>query len=141
MTRKKNITPAEFAKKTAEYFSECDKPYGSPACKKCEFEQGGEECRGCGKRHSRPYTLSGLCLALGITKSRFAQLREDKRFCNEVEMAMLKIEAFIEEGGFSGDISGTLALADLKENFGWGDEHASPRVEVILDGESKEYAR
>ena len=85
--------------------------------------------------------MSGLCLALGITKSRFAELREDKRFCDGVEMAMLKIEAFIEEGGFSGDISGTLALADLKENFGWGDEHASPRVEVILDGESKEYAR
>lgn len=125
------------------YFADCDKLYSSPACMKCGFEHGGEECRGCDKKRSRPYTLSGLCLALGITKRSFALLRENKRFIDDVEMAMLKIEAYIEEGGFSGEISGALALADLKENFGWGSEseRPSPRVEVTLDGEAKKYAR
>lgn len=51
-------------------------------------------------------------------------------------MAMLKIEAYIEEGGVSGDIAGAIALAELKENFGWGEEKTSSSVEIVLDGEA-----
>lgn len=139
VAEKPKITPGEFAEKAAKYFADCDTPYPSPDCEKCGGS--GEKCRGCPKRKCRPYTLSGLCLALGITKRRFASLRANKNFCDEVEMAMLKIEAFIEEGGFSGEISGTLALADLKENFGWGEEKASPNVTVTLDGKARRYAK
>lgn len=56
-------------------------------------------------------------------------------------MALLKIEAFIEEGGFSGEINGTLALADLKENFGWGGSKEEPEVKVTLDCEAKRFAK
>ena len=51
-------------------------------------------------------------------------------------MAIPKREADIEEGGVSGDIAGAVALAELKENFGWGEEKASPSVEIVLDGEA-----
>lgn len=141
MTEKTKITPEEFAEKAAKYFADCDKPYFSPDCEKCRKSGSDADCRGCPKRKCRPYTLSGLCLALGITKREFGALRGNRRFCDEVEMAMLKIEAFIEEGGFSGEISGTLALADLKENFGWGEEKSSPEVRVTLAGDAKRYAK
>ena len=57
-------------------------------------------------------------------------------------MALLKIEAYIEENSISGRISGTLALAILRENFGWGEKSEAPKtVEVILSEEVKRFAR
>lgn len=57
-------------------------------------------------------------------------------------MALLKIEAYIEENSISGRISGTLALAILRENFGWGGKSEAPEtVEVILSEEVKRFAR
>ena len=127
MSGKKKLSPSEFARRAADYFAECDRPYSSAACKSCVDTAGGDRCIKCGKNKSRPYTLSGLCLALGITKSTFYSLRQNKSYCESVEMAILKIEAYIEEGGVSGE---------LKENFGWGEEKASPSVEIVLDGEA-----
>ena len=136
MSGKKKLSPSEFARRAADYFAECDRPYSYAACKSCADTAGGDRCIKCGKNKSRPYTLSGLCLALGITKSTFYSLRQNKSYCESVEMAILKIEAYIEEGGVSGDIAGAVALAELKENFGWGEEKASPSVEIVLDGEA-----
>ena len=55
-------------------------------------------------------------------------------------MAMLKIEAYIEEGGVSGYIAGAVALAELKENFGRGEEKASPSIEIVLGGDAENLA-
>ena len=140
MAKEEKLSPALFAKKARDYFSACDTPYSSVACRNCPEESGGEHCIKCNKCKSRPYTLSGLCVALGITKSAFYSLRSDKKYCDAVEMAMLKIEAFIEEGGVSGDIAGAIALAELKENFGWGEEKASPPIEIVLGEEAESLA-
>lgn len=57
-------------------------------------------------------------------------------------MALLKIEAYIEENSISGRINGTLALAILRENFGWGEKPEMPEtVEVVLSEEAKRYAK
>ena len=141
MAKKEKLSPERFAEKARDYFSACDTPYSSVACRNCPEKDGEREhCVKCGKNKSRPYTLSGLCVALGITKSAFYSLRNDKKYCDAVEMAMLKIEAFIEEGGVSGDIAGAVALAELKENFGWGEEKASPSIEIVLGGDAENLA-
>ena len=84
----------------------------------------------------------GLCLALGITKRQFKALKANKCFCNDVEMALLKIEAYIEENSISGGINGALATAILKENFGWGakDDAEEGKIEISLSGEADKYA-
>ena len=116
--RKSPITPAQFAKRVAAYFTKCDED-------------------------KRPYSLSALCLALNITKRRFTALRDDKDFTDAVEMALLKIEAYIEENSMAGKINGTLALAVLKENFGWGEKlpQAAERVEVLMSEEVRALAK
>lgn len=91
----------------------------SAVCASCKKDDGCLDCR---KRRTRPYTLSGLCLALGITKRQFKSLKTNKCFCDAVEMALLRIEAYIEENCMSGNFNGTFALAVLKENFGFGEE-------------------
>ena len=139
---KKMIDPADFAKRAAKYFQECDKGCASAACGKCELSFGDEKCMDCDKKKMKPYTVSGLCLALGITKKRFSLLKSDKSFAEAVEMALLKIEAYIEENCISGDISGTLALALLKEHFGWGEKDDTPdTVTILMSEEAKKLAK
>ncbi len=116
----KSIAPAVFARRAANYFRECDNGTATASCDACQHEFGDEICGACRKKKTRPYTISGLCLAVGITKREFANLKKDRCFAEAVEMALLKIEAYIEENSISGVINGTLALAILKEHFGWG---------------------
>ena len=122
MNQDKKIFPdaAAFAERAAKYFMDCDNTViFSAVCASCKKDDGCLDCR---KRRTRPYTLSGLCLALGITKRQFKNLKTNKCFCDAVEMALLRIEAYIEENCMSGNFNGTFALAVLKENFGFGEE-------------------
>lgn len=132
---KKEIDPADFAKRAAKYFQDCDKGRATAACGKCDAAFGDDKCMICEKKRSKPYTVSGLCLALGITKRKFAVLKNDKSFAEAVEMALLKIEAYIEENCIAGDIGGTLALALLKEHFGWGEKDDTPDTITVLMSE------
>lgn len=134
--KKQEIAPSVFARKAAAYFRECDSGTATAACDTCETEFGDARCGKCGKKQRRPYTLSGLCLALGITKRKFTALKGDQSFADAVEMALLKIEAYIEENQHHGAYSGTLALAILRENFGWGEKtESTDRIEVVMSEE------
>ena len=139
MTAKKDITknPAAFRKRVAEYFEKCDTAEVSPACLSCK-EKDADKCDTCRKKRV-PYTLSGLCLSLGITKRQFNSLKTNKCFSGTIEMAMLKIESYIEENSYCGNINGALATAVLRENFGWGDDDAPESVRVELSSEADGY--
>ena len=89
-TDKYKITPTAFARRATAYFRECDSEIVSPACASCAKDEAS--CALCPKRRTKPYTLSGLCLALGITKRQFNALNANKCFSNDVEMALLKME-------------------------------------------------
>ncbi|MBO5024205.1 MAG: hypothetical protein J6D11_07870 [Clostridia bacterium] len=134
------LTAAAFAKKAKKYFADCDNTViPSAACASCKSDDD-EACFSCRKKKTRPYTLSGLCLALGISKRQFNELKANKCFCNEVEMTLLKIEAYIEENCFSGNVNGTFALAILKENFGFGGEETQESVNISLSEEALGFA-
>ncbi len=136
------IEPKLFAKRAAAYFRDCDNGMASASCDTCSVEFGNEKCAVCRKKKRRPYTISGLCLAVGITKRQFANLKKNKCFADEVEMALLKIEAYIEENSIVGAINGTLALAILKEHFGWGEKQDMPdTVTVVMSEEAKKLAK
>lgn len=140
LKKNKKIFPdaAAFAERAAKYFQECDSTtIFSAVCASCKKDDG---CLSCPKRRTRPYTLSGLCLALGITKRQFKDLKTNKCFCDAVEMALLKIEAYIEESCISGNLNGTFALAILKEHFGFGTEESETDFKISLSERAGEFA-
>lgn len=140
MKKNKKIFPdaAAFAERAAKYFSDCDNTViFSAVCASCKKE---DACLTCAKRRTRPYTLSGLCLALGITKRQFKDLKTNKCFCDAVEMALLRIEAYIEENCMSGNFNGTFALAVLKENFGFGEDEGESDFSISLAEEAERFA-
>ena len=141
MTETNKIFPdaAAFAERAAKYFNDCDNTViFSAVCASCKKEDG---CLVCNKRRTRPYTLSGLCFALGITKRQFKDLKTNKCFCDAVEMALLKIEAYIEENCMSGNVNGTFALAVLKENFGFGEGESDAEISISFAEDAERFAR
>ncbi|MBQ0125287.1 MAG: hypothetical protein KBS59_03065 [Clostridiales bacterium] len=139
MAKKKDITKdsVAFARKINEYFAFCDNADESPSCRSCKDGES-EKCSSCRKKQV-PYTLSGLCLFLGITKRQFNSLKSNKCFSDAVDMALLKIESYIEENSYCGNINGTLATAVLRENFGWGEDDAPDLISVELSAEADGY--
>ncbi len=136
------ISPTSFAKRASAYFRACDNGMASASCDTCSVEFGNEKCKVCRKKKKRPYTISGLCLALGISKKEFEKLKTNKCFSSAVEMTLLRIEAYLEENSISGAINGTLALAILKEHFGWGEKNDVPEtVTVMLSEEADALAK
>ena len=135
----KDITsdPVLLGRRINEYFERCDAANGSPACLVCK-DGCGEKCASCLKKRL-PYTLSGLCFSLGMTKRKFLSLKTNKCLSDVVEMALLRIERFVEESSYCGVMNGTLATAVLRENFGWGEEDLPDAVKVELSPEAESY--
>lgn len=52
-------------------------------------------------------------------------------------MTLLKIEAYIEESCFCGNVNGTFALAVLKEHFGFGESEGENEVRIELSKETE----
>ena len=55
-------------------------------------------------------------------------------------MALLKIEAYIEESCISGNLNGTFALAILKEHFGFGTEESETDFKISISERAGEFA-
>ena len=122
---KRNETIEHYRVLAQEYFDYCDRVNSS-----CEPKAP----------LSKPYTLTGLLCALGLTREAFYCLektREGRRF---VEYALMKIEAFIEENALSGRLSASAAASSLKYSFGWNEKdklHEEETVKICLSDEVK----
>ncbi|MBR6907719.1 hypothetical protein IKN40_04435 [bacterium] len=89
-------TPEEFQKVIDNYFAKCDEEH-------------------------RPYTMSGLALALGLDRSTLVRYGEKDLFANLVKKAKLKVETMLEENLYrTGNNSGI--IFNLKNNYGWRDQ-------------------
>lgn len=100
---------------------------------------------------SRPYTVTGLALALGFT-SRQALLNyegytdiDNIMFLDTIKRAKHKVEASIEEGLLSGKYNSTGSIFNLKNNFNWKDkteveQSGESKLTIKLEGDSKEWA-
>lgn len=68
------------------------------------------------------YTLTGLCIALGITKETFYQYEKDDKFSDSIKVARLKIEYAYEMKLTNGSFPTSGCIFALK-NFGWKDKY------------------
>ena len=75
----------------------------------------------------RPYTVTGLALALGMSRRGLLDYctRVDENgepFLHSIKNAKDRCEAKIEEGLLSGKYNATGAIFNLKNNYGWKDK-------------------
>ena len=76
---------------------------------------------------NRPYTVTGLALALGMGRQNLIDYcgRTDENgepFMDTIKNAKHRIESRIEEGLLSGKFNATGAIFNLKNNYGWKDK-------------------
>ena len=83
----------------------------------------------------KPYTISGLCSHLGVSRDEFGKLEKNKCLAQTIIMAKLRIENFIEENVLSGRIAAASAVPTLKYNFGWTDKPLKDAAaeEIVVD--------
>ena len=91
------------------------------------------ECEGKG----RPYTMSGLALALGTTRSLLLRYEYKAGFDRVIERAKEKVQNYAEEMLFSSkQVAGI--IFNLKNNFGWADQQVIDfKGQVIMQVVSK----
>lgn len=102
----------ELADKINEYFNYCDS-------KKEEVVTN----KGI-KIIEKPYTISGLCVFLDITRETLIEYSKIEEFSNTIKKAKLKIESYAENKLFSKDCNPIGIIFNLKNNFkeNWKDK-------------------
>ena len=73
------------------------------------------------KTIQKPYTMSGLCVYLGITKETWSQYSKLSKYAEVTTMAKLRVENYVEENSLTGKINPIMSIFNLKNNFSWTD--------------------
>lgn len=83
----------------------------------------------------KPYTVSGLCVHLGITRETLRQYEDREDLSDTIKMAKARIENYIEEKSLIGDLNPTVCIFNLKNNFGWRDRQEIDQSISNKDGQ------
>lgn len=72
-------------------------------------------------KNKEPYTVTGLCLALDITRETLSEYSKKDEFSDTIKKAKLKVENYLEKSLITtGPATGI--IFNLKNNFGWKDK-------------------
>lgn len=85
-----------------------------------------------------PYTMTGLAIALGMDRRSLVNYANRDDFFPTIKRARDKVEARIESLSMQGKINPTMAIFNLKNNFGWRDQsqldiNADVKQDIIID--------
>lgn len=70
----------------------------------------------------KPYTLSGICVYLGISRETWREYSNREDYAQAIKQARMIVENFVEEGLLNGSINPIGGIFNLKNNFGWVDK-------------------
>lgn len=74
-------------------------------------------------QNGKPYTVTGICLALDVARSTLATYEERKdKYGEIIRWAKLKCENQLEEGLVLGKTNPIGKIFSLKNNYGWTDK-------------------
>ena len=84
------------------------------------------------------YTMTGLAIALGMDRRSLVNYASRDEFFLTIKRARDKVEAKIEELSMRGKINPTMAIFNLKNNFGWRDQsqldiNADVKQDIVID--------
>ena len=100
-------TAKEMQEKIDQYFKECD-------------------------NSNRPYTITGLALALDLDRKSIINYSEQDEFFHTIKKAKLQVENYLEERLIN-DTSTTGIIFNLKNNYGWKDKQENINVGVSYE--------
>jgi hypothetical protein len=127
----------ELQKKIDEYFESCDNRTRPYVTKDGDVIQVPDP---------RPYTISGLALALDTTRRTLLDYEQrDDEFSHTIRKAKARIESFVEESLWTPKIAAGV-MFNLKNNFGWVDKQevdqnakVDATLKVQLEGDLDEW--
>lgn len=128
---KKFNTPEEMQEKIDAYFEWCDLPRrvitGNNGNVKVVYE---------------PYTISGLCIHLDITRETLCDYGKDPIFSDTVKKGKQKVENWVEKKAITGELNPIFSIFSMKHNFGWKDNQQNITInqtstvnDVVLEGD------
>ncbi len=82
------------------------------------------------KEQKRPFTITGLALALDTSRETLINYEHRDEFFDTIKRAKLRIENYAEERLFGSNVTGV--IFNLKNNYGWEDKKEF-RAPVGLD--------
>lgn len=100
-------TAKEMQEKIDKYFKECD-------------------------NSNRPYTITGLALALDLDRKSIINYSEQDEFFHTIKKAKLQVENYLEERLIN-DTSTTGIIFNLKNNYGWKDKQENINIGVSYE--------
>ena len=80
---------------------------------------------------NRPYTMSGLAYALGISRQNLSNYARKEMFAEPIALLKQRIEAQMEERMLTGQNASTPSIFSLKNNYGWHDKQQIEQHTVI----------
>ena len=69
--------------------------------------------------NNEPYTVTGLALALDMTREGLIHYANKDGFTDTIKKAKQRVEAYIEKKMYGNNVTGL--IFNLKNNFGWVD--------------------
>lgn len=76
-----------------------------------------------GKRvQTRPYTITGLALALDTNRQTLVNYEEKEEYFDAIKRAKLMCENYVEEGMLTNKLNSTASIFNMKNNYGWKDK-------------------
>lgn len=75
----------------------------------------------CDKK-DKPYTMSGLALALDMSRQSLINYSKEEKFFDTIKKAKQKVEAQLEENALSNKTNSVFTIFNLKNNFNWKDK-------------------
>ena len=84
------------------------------------------------KRQIKPFTITGLGLALGMSRQDLINYSKKDEFFDTIKKAKMRVENYLEEKLIS-DGSSTGIIFNLKNNYGWKDKQETINVGVSYE--------
>ena len=87
-----------------------------------------EEC----KLNNKPYTITGLGLALDMSRQDLINYSKKDEFFDTIKKAKMQVENYLEERLIN-DTSTTGIIFNLKNNYGWKDKQENVNIGVSYE--------
>lgn len=94
----------------------------------CKVDEYFEKC----DSNKEPYTITGLALALNMSRQDLINYQEREQFFDTIKNAKLKIENYLEKHLVS-DNTVTGIIFNLKNNYGWKDKQETINVNTSYE--------